>query len=116
MIYGFDGSTREEPDEIGALTTDIRIRVLNCSASGCLVESVRPLELGTVARLRIIVSGDTFEEIVQVVRCQKILGAGVYHVGTDFLTTTPPCAESLRYLLRREFGRLAGWLQTQPTL
>jgi hypothetical protein len=116
MIYGFNPSERADRHEIAALTTDIRIRVLNVSAAGCLVETSRPLEIGSVATLRITFSGGDFEEIVQIVRCQEITGGGaVYHVGTTFLTTTPPSIESLRYLIRRESGRWTGWIRMTQT-
>jgi PilZ domain len=111
MIYGFDASNRQD-EEVGTLATDICIRVLNCAASGCLVESTRPLPVGSVATLRIRLSGGEFEETVQVVRCQQIAGGSVYHVATQFLPTSPATLESLRYLIRREAGHLGGWLRT----
>jgi hypothetical protein len=116
MICRFERSSRDEQNDIAGLTTDLRVRVLNCGPSGCLVETTRALPVGSVARLRITFSGGDFEDTVQVVRCQEITGAGaVYHVGTEFLTTTPPSVESLRYLIRRETGQLGGWLLTQAT-
>jgi len=113
MIYGFDASDRAGRQEIAALTSDLRVRVLNVSAAGCLVEANRPLEIGSVATLRITFSGGDFEDTVQIVRCQEITGGGaVYHIGTTFLTTTPPSIESLRYLIRRESGRSTGWIRS----
>ena len=112
MIYGFDPRQRAQSHEVAALSTDIRVRILNVSSAGCLVETGRPLEIGSVATLRITFGGGDFEDTVQIVRCQEITGAGsVYHVGTMFLTTTAPSIESLRYLLRREFGRSTGWIR-----
>jgi hypothetical protein len=110
MIYGFDASDQAD-EEVGTLTSDICIRVLNCAASGCLVESTRPLAVGSVATLRIRLSGGEFEETVQVVRCQQIAGGSVYHVATQFLPTSPASFDSLRYLIRREAGHLGGWLR-----
>jgi hypothetical protein len=43
---------------------------------------------------------------VQVVRCQEIKGAGVYHIGAEFLTTTLPFGGSLRYLMRHDIGHM----------
>lgn len=112
MIYRFDRSAGIDRQEIAALTTDVKVRVLNVSAAGCLLEANRPLEIGSAATLRINFSGGDFEDVVQIVRCQEITGAGaVYHVGTAFLTTTPPSVESLRYLIRRESGRSTGWIR-----
>jgi len=99
MIFGF-----KPRDQFATLSSEIGIRVLNCGASGCLVETQRPLPVGRVATLHIALSGGKFEETVQVVRCQEITGSGVYHVGTRFLSTTPASTESLRYLFRREVG------------
>jgi PilZ domain len=112
MIYGF-----ERPDagdsQLAALTKEIRVRILNCSATGCLVESNGAIPVGTVGLLRVAFDGSEFEDTVQVVRCQPIVGAGaICHVGTKFLSTTPPYADTLRHAIRRDLGKLAGWLRT----
>jgi hypothetical protein len=96
---------------MAALTTDLRVRLLNVSATGCLVETRRPLDIGSVATLRVTFAGGDFEDTVQVVRCQEITGAAVYHVGAIFLTTSAPSLESLRYLVRRDSGRVTGWFR-----
>jgi PilZ domain len=89
--------------EVASLTTDIRVRVLNVSAAGCLIETRRALEIGSVATLSINVAGADFEDTVQIVRCQEITGAGaIFHLGATFLTTSVPSIESLRYLFRRQ--------------
>ncbi|HET9832288.1 MAG TPA: PilZ domain-containing protein [Vicinamibacterales bacterium] len=106
MIYGF-----RPKDELATLSSEMSIRVLNCGASGCLIETQRPLPIGRAATLQIKLSGAVFEETVQVVRCQEITGgSGVYHVGTRFLNTTPATTESLRYLFRREVGAVGASL------
>lgn len=111
MSYGCDERDRTKRHDLVALATDIRVRLLNVSAAGCLVETQRQLEVGTVATLRLTFAGGDFEDTVQVVRCQEIKGAAVYQVGTTFLTTAAPSAESLRYLIRRESGRSSGYLR-----
>lgn len=109
MIYGFEQSS---DDELASLTKEIRVRVLNCSGNGCLLESDAPITVGTVARLRVAFGGNEFDDTVRVVRCQALEGAGsIYHVGTQFLATTPPYAGTLRYVMRRELNRLVGWLR-----
>ena len=109
MIYGFEQSGDQE---LGSLSKEVRVRVLNCSASGCLLESNAPIPVGAVARLRVSFGGREFDDAVRVVRCQSIAGAGsIYHVGTHFLSTTPPYAGTLRHLMRRELSRLIGWLR-----
>jgi hypothetical protein len=112
MSYGSGGLQRREREELAAITTEIRVRVLNVSAAGCLVETNRPLEIGRAATLRLSFSGGDFEDTVQIVRCQEITGSGsVYHVGVAFLTTTAPSIESLRYMIRRQSGRWIGWIR-----
>jgi hypothetical protein len=110
MIYGFNQGRREQ-QELGALTSELRVRVLNGSATGCLVESTRALPVGTVAGLQVNLLGREYDDEVQVVRCQAIAGAGnVFHVAMRFLSTIPPYAGSLRLAIHRELGQLAGWL------
>lgn len=112
MSFGSKAGDGAESSELIALATDIHVRVLNISGAGCLVETKRPLEIGSVATLRIQFAGGDFEDTVQIVRCQQITGAGgVFHLGANFLTTTPPSIESLRYLVRRDLGRSVGFIR-----
>ena len=102
---------RRKDDELGALTCELRVRVLNGSATGCLVECSRALMVGTVAGLRVNLLGREYDDQVQVTRCQSIAGAGnIFHIAMEFLSTTPPYAGSLRYAFHRELGQLGGWL------
>jgi hypothetical protein len=108
MIYEFE----REDSELAALTKEVRVRVLNCSGSGCLLESNGSIAIGTVAVLRVGFGGNEFEDMVQVVRCQPLVGAGdICHVGTKFLSTTPPYAGTLRHMFRQDLGKSAGWLR-----
>lgn len=101
----FDVKHRAQRQEVASLTTDIRVRVLNISDAGCLIETRRALEVGSVATLRINFAGGDFEDTVQIVRCQELTGAGpVFHLGATFLTTAAPSIESLRYMIRRQSG------------
>ena len=98
-----DARQQTRGHEVASLTTDIRVRVLNVSSGGCLIETRRALEIGTVATLSINFAGGDFEDTVQIVRCQEITGAGgVFHLGATFLTTAAPSIESLRFLFRRQ--------------
>ena len=56
-------------DEVGALTSHFRVRVLNCSAAGCLLETNGPIAIGTVGKLRVSFAGTEFDDPIQVVRC-----------------------------------------------
>jgi hypothetical protein len=82
---------------LGVLTREIHVRVVNCSASGCLIESHVRLDPGTVVALRLFIDGRAFADDVQVVRCRTIEGAGsIYHVGLQYLWSTPLSRDSLR--------------------
>jgi hypothetical protein len=103
MNRTFDARNTTERHEVASVSTDIRVRVLNVSGAGCLIEARRALEIGSVATLRINVAGSDFEDTVQIVRCQEITGAGTtFHLGATFLTTAAPSIESLRFLFRRQ--------------
>ncbi len=109
MIYGLEQFRNE--DQLGGLTAELKVRVLNGSATGCLVESTRALAVGTVAGLRVTLLGREYDDEVQVTRCQAIAGAGnTFHIAVQFLSTTPPYAGSLRYAIHRELGQFSGWI------
>jgi hypothetical protein len=101
---------------LGVLGKELRVRVLNCSPSGCLVETNSRLEVGTIASLRLSLQGDEFTDDVQVVRCQQIEGAGpLFHVGAQFLWTGMPHEQSLRQLMRRAATRPPTVMATKPS-
>ena len=101
---------------LATLTRHIRVRILNCSADGCLLEATAPLEIGTVGALRVSFGGHQFDDQIQVVRCEHMKNTDtLHHVGARFLSTTPPYAGTLRYTLRCDVGGLAGWLDTRIT-
>ena len=103
MSRMFDARHKTPRHEVASVSTDIRVRVLNVSGAGCLIETRRALEVGSVATLRINFAGSDFEDTVQIVRCQEITGAGTtFHLGATFLTTAAPSIESLRFLFRRQ--------------
>ncbi len=98
-------------DAIGVLTRETRVRLVNISASGCLLETALRLEPGTVGQLKVMVEGDTFADAVRVSRVQQVHGAGTeWHLGAEFLWTTHPGSRSLRRMvsrLRREIAQQA---------
>lgn len=90
-----------ESERLGVLTRECHIRVLNCSVSGCLIETNCRLDVGAVASIRVVWNGRELFDDVQVVRCQSIAGAGaLYHVGARFLWTHPLHSRALRTGLR----------------
>jgi hypothetical protein len=97
--------------ELGALIEDIRVRVVNCSATGCLLETDKRLAEGTVATLQLSLAGRTFSDLVSVVRCEPVdRRTDLYHVGAHFLQTALADASSLRQVMRCDAGELAAWL------
>ena len=94
-------------DGMAVLTRELHVRVINVSASGCLVECHRRLEVGTVATLRVVLGGEEYTDDVQILRCQAIRGGSVHHLGAQFLWTTPPHHRSIRHAVTRHLARLA---------
>src|SRR5262249_24194655 len=94
---------QQDATEVGALTRRLGIRMLNCSANGCLLESCVPLDVGTVATLEISVSAQAFNDVVQIVRAHAIAGsAGIHQIAARLLSTTPLHRGSLRHAMRCE--------------
>jgi hypothetical protein len=102
MVMAHDTNIDEASttERLGTLTRSCHMRVLNCSVSGCLIETNCQIDVGAVASIRVVINGRELSDDVQVVRCQRIAGAGsIYHIGAQFLWTTPPGASSLRAAL-----------------
>ena len=86
-----------KPERLGVLTRVCHMRLLNCSVSGCLLETNRRFDVGSIASIRVVIDGRALMDDVQIVRCQPIAGAGsVFHIGAEFLWTNPPGARSIR--------------------
>lgn len=98
-------------DQLGVLTRERQVRLLNCSVSGCLIETNHRLQVGAIASIRVVIDGHELCDDVQIVRCQPIAGAGdTYHVGAQFLWTQPLEKTSLRRALSgtgSDFGVLS---------
>ena len=87
-------------EPIAVLSRDVAIRVLNCSASGCLIECRSPLDVGTIGSMRLTWEGVERVEDVRVTRCQAIAGGSRFHVGVQFLATSSAGVKSLRRAFR----------------
>jgi PilZ domain len=84
-------------EQLGVLKRERAVRLLNCSVSGCLIETNWQLQVGTIATLRVVIDGHELADDVQVTRCQPIAGAGdTFHIGAQFLWTQPLHKQSLR--------------------
>ena len=109
------GASANGQNALAVLGKELSIRVLNCSPSGCLIETHARLDVGTVASLRMTLQGEEFIDDVQVVRCQAIEGAGpVFHVGARFLWTGTPSPRSLRQVMRRAIAQVTPPMTSRP--
>jgi hypothetical protein len=99
---------RQQPDDpLAVLHRDLSIRLVNGSASGCLLETPSPMEVGTIGSLRVTWQGEVRIEDVRVVRCHRVPGGSRYHVGVQFLGTARTALS-----LRRALWRAADTLPT----
>jgi len=95
-------------DAMSVLARETKARLLNVSASGCLLECGVYLEPGTTGTLKVVVGGDAYDDAVCVTRALQVRGAGVWQVGVEFLWTNHPGSWSLRRMvsrLRREIAQ-----------
>ena len=84
---------------LAVLTRELRVRLLNCSASGCLVETNVRLEASSVASLTLHFDGRHFSDDVVVAWCNAISGGGArYHAGLRFIWTTVAAPNTLRMM------------------
>jgi hypothetical protein len=86
-------------------------RILDISSSGCLIESRRRLDVGTVGRLQLIFGNEQCADDVEVVRCAVIEGTrSLYHVGVRFLWTSPRQVGSIREAVLRHAENQETWV------
>jgi hypothetical protein len=84
---------------LAVLTRELPVRLLNCSASGCLVETNVRLEVSTVASLTLSFDGRHFTDDVLVMWCRAIAGGDArYHVGLRFVWTAAATPNTLRMM------------------
>ena len=106
MIETAEYAPANASDRFGLLGRDFHARIVNCSQTGCLLETSSPVEVGTIGTLRFTIEGRELADDVQVVRCQPIHGAGsLFQVGARFLWTMAAGKESLRLALSTALGR-----------
>lgn len=87
---------------IGVILRDIPVRVLDASASGCLVESRERLPEGAVGLLEVVgEQGRTFEPL-RISRSMQIAGGATrFRAGAQFLPLGAPGLTSVRNQLAR---------------
>lgn len=90
---------------VGVLTREVATRLVEISRSGCLLESSKRIEEGTVALLRLEVRGQTYTEEVRATRCVAVAGSGSsYLIGIEFLKTGAAHEMSIRRALAGSLG------------
>ena len=87
-------------DRAAVMIREFAGRVIDISASGCLIDSCQRLKVGTVGRLRLRFGTDECADDVEVVRCAAIDGRRhFFHVGVRFVSTLPPEFGSIRHVM-----------------
>jgi hypothetical protein len=85
---------------VAVLGREVSVRLIDISASGCLLESSSRLLIGTSGSLILSYDGREYVDDVRVIRCRQCEGSsGSYQVGAEFLWTNTPHDRSLRRVL-----------------
>jgi len=105
-----NGQPVDACNELAVLTREVELRVLDVSVSGCLLETQRPIEIGTLATIRVTIGDQAYSDDVHVVRCYPIAGGSTFHVGMKFLWTSAPHRHSLRRIAEGDVVDAEGWL------
>ena len=72
----------EADDRYGVLGRQVPVRLVNFSASGCLLQGASSLEPQSIGRLKVVFDGEQYGDDVRVARCHEVPGAGsLYSVG-----------------------------------
>ncbi len=87
-------------DLVAVLGREVSVRLLDISASGCLLESASRIVLGATGSLIVTFDGKEYVDDVRIMRClQSKAASGGYHVGAEFLWTKAPHERSLRRMV-----------------
>lgn len=89
-------------DLAAVLGREVGVRLVDISASGCLLESDSRLLIGTTGSLRVLYDGAVYMDDVRIIRCRECEGSSrLYQFGAEFLWTNSPRDQSLRRVLSR---------------
>lgn len=82
----------------------LRVRIVNISRSGCLLQAPRPVRVGTVGRLRVALDDTEYADDVRVARCEPGKGTNC-ELGVELFWVPKPKesrsdAPSLALMLR----------------
>jgi hypothetical protein len=87
-------------DLVAVLGREVSVRLLDISASGCLLESASRLVLGSTGSLLVNFEGKEYVDDVRIMRCGRFEGSsGAYQIGAEFLWTSTPHDRSLRLVV-----------------
>ena len=97
------------------LTRELRVRLIDISESGCLLELARHMEVGLVGTLQLQLGTGEFRDDFEVVRCQVAeRERSLYRIAVRFLWTTPRHAGSIRQAVAHHLAELkqadAAWV------
>jgi len=82
---------------VGLLRREVMVELFNISCSGCLLESMSAIPIGTLGTLRVEIDGAVYMDDVRVSRCLVVPGGGErHHVGAEFLSLQRLDRQSLR--------------------
>lgn len=95
-------------DLVAVLGREVAVRLLDISASGCLLECNSRLDVGRHGSLRVKYLDAEFTDDVRIMRCTEAPGSSaLYLAGAEFVWTAAPHAGSLRLILPKlEFALL----------
>ncbi len=79
---------REQPMVI-VLQQELRVRLVNISRSGCLLQVSRCVGVGTVGRLRVALDDVEYADNVRVARCTSLTGTAC-ELGVELLWVPKP--------------------------
>jgi hypothetical protein len=77
-------------ENLAVIRREIPMRLIDFSASGCLIEAAVPLAAGSACELRVEIYGETYADAIRVTRCVAVSGASSgFRVGAAFLCAVP---------------------------
>jgi c-di-GMP-binding flagellar brake protein YcgR len=89
-------------DLVAVLGRELPVRLLDISASGCLLECASRIVLGATGSLVVTFEGQEYADDIRIMRCRQSNGGSAgYHVGAEFLWTKAPDERSLRRMVTR---------------
>jgi hypothetical protein len=91
---------------VSTLVAEAPVVLIDFSRSGCLLESTRPVEPGTVGTVQLDIDGEWCLEDIRVTRCVQVPGRGTtYRIGAEFLPIRQGGGASLRHAVERVIAR-----------